>query len=339
MRAARLHGYGEQLRVEEVETPKPGPGEVLVRVLSAGVCHSDLALRDGIRPMLPGFPFILGHETAGVVEALGQGVTEVDAGEPVLVWGGWGCGLCRVCRTGDEQLCDVTRWLGFGQPGSYSEYLLVPAVRHLVPIPDLDPLTAAPIADAGVTPYRAVKRALPRLVGGATVVTFGVGGLGQYGLQYLTALSPARIVAVDLSEEKRALAQDLGADAAVDPQHDDLPSVVEEVSHGAGAAVVLDFVGADATMSMGLSLLAPQGLFTLVGLAGGSVPFSFFGVAAEATVMNNRLASRSDLFEAVELISRGVVTQDVARYPLEEVNEVMAALSAGRVRGRAVLNP
>ncbi|HUZ08851.1 MAG TPA: NAD(P)-dependent alcohol dehydrogenase [Acidimicrobiales bacterium] len=341
MRAARLYGYKEDYVVEEVPTPEPGPGEVLVRVAGSGACHSDVHIWSGDMAALPlpPFPWVLGHENAGYVEALGPGASGFEIGEPVAVFGGWGCGACRFCLGGQEQICDVMRWGGIGRPGGYAEYLLVPAVRHLVKLGGYDPVLAAPLTDAGLTPYRSVKMALPRLVPGSTVVAIGVGGLGHFGLQYLKHLSPAKVVAVDTLESKRALATGLGADLVLDPTSVDVAAEVRGFSGGEGAAAVIDFVGADSTLALALASVGRQGLVVVVGLAGGSVPFSFFAAATEASVTTSMWGTRNELEEVLALARTGSITAHVERHDLAEINTVFARLRRGEVDGRAVLLP
>ena len=153
MKAARLHAYGQPLVVEEVATPSPGPGLLLVRVKGVGFCHSDLHVIDGELPILPRMPLILGRENAGVVAEMGAGVTSVHRGDPVLVFGGWGCGRCDLCVTGVEQLCETPEWVGLSEhDGGYAEYLLVPSERYLVGLRAIEPKLAAPLADAALTP-------------------------------------------------------------------------------------------------------------------------------------------------------------------------------------------
>ncbi len=341
MRAALLHGYKQDYVVEEVPTPEPGPGQVLVRVAGSGACHSDLHLQDGDLAGLPlgPSPWVLGHENAGHVAAFGQGAGGFEIGEPVAVFGGWGCGACRFCLGGQEQICDFLRWGGVGPPGGYAEYLLVPAVRHLVRLGDYDPVLAAPLTDAGLTPYRAVKKALPRLVPGTTAVVIGVGGLGHFGLQYLKHLSPARIVAVDTLEAKRSLAADLGADLVLDPLSVDVAAEVKAFAGGEGAAAVLDFVGSNSTLALALSTVGRQGLVVLVGLAGGSAPFSFFAASTEASVTASMWGTRNELEEVIALARSGSISAHVERHDLAEINTVFARLRRGEVDGRAVLLP
>lgn len=337
MKAARLHEFGGDFVVEEVPTPEPGPGEVRIRIGGAGVCHSDLHVRTGEIPVY--LPALLGHENAGWVDAIGQGAEGVEVGEPVVVFGGWGCGRCRLCLGGQEQLCDVMRWGGIGPDGGYADFMIVPSTRHLLAAGDLDPALAAPLTDAALTPYSAVKKALPRLVPGTTAVMVGAGGLGQYGLQFLKLLSPATVVVVDSSADKRRFALDLGADQVVDPADTDATEQIKAASRGDGAAVAIDFVGADATMKLAASSLGPQGLFVLVGLAGGSFPFSFFSLPTQATLTSSTWGSRNELEEVLAMARTGRLVSTIEQHPLSDINDVFARLADGRIQGRAVLIP
>jgi alcohol dehydrogenase, propanol-preferring len=339
MRAARLHEFGKPFRIDEVPDPEPGPGEVLVRIGGAGVCHSDLHIAHGDMPGLLDGPKIMGHENAGWVEALGPGATGFEPGEAVIVYGGWGCGACRVCLSGEEQLCDTLRWGGLGPPGGYAERYVVPSPRHLIRIGDLDPAAAAPLTDAGLTPSRAVKKVARRLVGGDTALVIGAGGLGQMAVQFLRLLTPARVVAADLSAGKRAIALDLRADAAVDPAQPDAAERLLEASGGRGAAAVIDVVGSDESLAFGAAALGFEGHLVVVGLAGGSVPFGFFTWPPESILTTSHWGTRTELEEVVALAREGRLRIDVERAPLEAINDVFARLEAGEVGGRAVLVP
>lgn len=332
MRAARLHEFGKPFRIDEVPDPEPGPGEVLVRIGGAGVCHSDLHIAHGETPIPVDGPKIMGHENAGWVEALGPGATGFEPGEAVIVYGGWGCGMCRVCMSGEEQLCDTLRWGGLGPPGGYAERYVVPSPRHLIRIGDLDPVEAAPLTDAGLTPYRAVKKVAGRLAGGDTALVIGAGGLGQMAIQFLRLLTPARVVVADVAADKRRVALDLGADAAVDPAGG-------EVGEAAGAAAVIDVVGSDESLAFGAAALGFKGHLVVVGLAGGSVPFGFFTWPPESILTTSHWGTRTELEEVVALARDGRLRIDVERAPLEAINDVFARLEAGQVAGRAVLVP
>jgi propanol-preferring alcohol dehydrogenase len=339
MRAARLHEFGKPFRIDDVPDPEPGPGEVLVRIGGAGVCHSDLHIAHGETPIPVDGPKIMGHENAGWVEALGPGATGFEPGEAVIVYGGWGCGMCRVCLSGEEQLCDTLRWGGLGPPGGYAERYVVPSPRHLIRIGDLDPAEAAPLTDAGLTPYRAVKKVARRLVGGDAALVIGAGGLGQMAVQFLKLLTPASIVVADLSPDKRATALDLGADAAVDPSAPDAAEQVQAATGGRGAAAVVDVVGSDESLAFAASSLGFEGHLVIVGLAGGSVPFSFFTWPPESIVTTSHWGTRTELEEVVALAREGRLRIDVERAPLDAINDVFARLEAGQVAGRAVLVP
>ena len=339
MRAAVLRNFDTYLEVEDIAEPDTGPDGIIVRVASCGVCHSDLHMMKGRRAGFPVLPWVPGHEVAGVVEAVGPEVRGVDVGRQVLVYAPWGCGTCRQCRSGDEQRCDVTRWLGFGAQGGFAERVRVGAARHLIPIDGLDPASAGPLADAGVTPYRAVRRVVPDVRPDGSVLVIGAGGLGQFGVQYLRMMTPARIVVVDVSQQRADVALGLGADVAVVAEGDEAVARVLETVGPAGADAVIDFVGSDATLALASRCVAMGGPLVLVGLAGGSLPFSFFGVSAEARLSTNRWASRQELREVVDLAERGLVRMEVERHPLEDIAQVFAALERGELSGRAVINP
>lgn len=334
MRAARLHEYGQPFRIEEVADPAPGPGEVRVRVSAAGACHSDLHIWHGEIPGLPPMPRILGHENAGWVDELGAGATGFELGEPVVVFGGWGCGKCRFCLGGQEQLCDTLLWGGLGPNGGYAEYLIVPSTRHLVRIGDLDPAQAAPLTDAGLTPYHALRAVQERLVPGSTLLLIGAGGLGHMAIQIAKAITPARVVVADTSVDKRSAALGLGADEVIDP---DDPDGVRELSDGDGATAVIDLVGTDETLAIAASVLGRQSQLVIVGLAGGTLPFNFFAFPSEVTLTNSNWGTRNELEEVVALAHSGAIHVRVEEFGLDQINDVFGKLERGEVDGRAVL--
>ena len=341
MKAARLHNYKEPLQIDEVPIPEPGHGQVLVRVAGAGFCHSDLHILDGEIPILPRMPLTLGHENAGTVEAVGPGVEGIAPGQPVAVFGGWGCGSCDSCVSGDEQVCDRPAWAGLSNlDGGYAEYLLVPAARHLVPLTSLDPRMAAPLTDAALTPYRAVKRAMPFIQPDHPVVVIGVGGLGQYGIKLLRLLGGAPIIAVDLDAAKRELACSIGASHAHDARDPGTASRIQELTRG-GASAVFDFVGSDATLALALGTTRSGGKVTQIGLAGGEARLRVlqntrFEVTFEATIWGNI----KELREVIALAESGLLTAiDVEFAPLDQVNDVAARLKRGEVKGRVVITP
>ncbi|NDZ88825.1 alcohol dehydrogenase catalytic domain-containing protein, partial [Streptomyces sp. SID10115] len=246
MQALQYRAVGAAPEVVTVPRPEPGPGQVLLKVTAAGVCHSDIAVMSRPAEAL-GFPLplTLGHEGAGTVAALGDGVTGLAPGDSVAVYGPWGCGTCLMCAQGKENYCTRAADLGIrppglGAPGAIAEYMIVDDPRHLVPLDGLDPVTAVPLTDAGLTPYHAVKTSLPKLTPGSTAVVIGTGGLGHVAIQLLRALTPARVIALDVTEEKLTLAREVGAhetvlsDAAAAGR-------VRELTGGLGAQAVFDF--------------------------------------------------------------------------------------------------
>ena len=341
MRAALLNGYGELLTITEIARPVPAAGEVLIKVTAAGVCHTDLHLIDGDPAILPGFPAVLGHETAGIVEEIGEGVSAVALGDAVAVFGAQGCGSCPTCMSGLENMCSVQvlSMNGIGIAGGFAEYMIVPAERHLVPIGDLDPVKAAGLTDAGLTPYRAVQRALAHLEPGSTAVAIGLGGLGQFGIQYLNLLSDARIVGLDPDSSKRARALELGADLVLDPTDANFSEVIAEHDLVGACAAVLDFVGNDASLATARSLLAARGMLNIVGLGGGTTELSFFTMPPESVVTTTNWGSAPELAEVIALAREGRIESTVTVYSLDDAQLAIDNLRTGRVEGRAVIVP
>ena len=348
MKALRLKSWKSEPELEEVPVPEPGPGEVLVQVGAAGACHSDLHLMHDFEgdqlPWAP--PFTLGHENAGWVHTLGAGVRDLDPGQPVAVVGAWGCGSCARCLDGLETYCERPDRApvrggggGLGLDGGMAEYLLVPAARHLVPLPDgLDPVDAAPLTDAGLTPYHAVRRSQDKLGPDATALVFGVGGLGHLGLQILKATSAARVIAVDSRESARDLARSCGADLVLAPG-EGLAEQVRDATGGRGADVVLDFVGSHETLAASASSVRMLGDLTIVGIAGGTLPVSFFGVPYEASVQTTYWGNRRELVEVLDLAARRLLQAETTIYTLDDAARAYRDLEHGTVRGRAVVVP
>src|ERR671933_742171 len=252
MRAVRLTGWQRLAEVCDVPAPEPGPGEVVLDVRGAGLCHSDLHLMHWPEGKVPyELPFTLGHEVAGVVAALGPGAEGVEVGEPVVVYGPWGCGRCRRCSLGEEHLCERPetvrgRGAGLGRDGGLAESMVVPSPRHLVALGDLDPVRAAPLADAGLTPYHAIRRALP------------------------------------LAPRAEALEAAAAAGAAVTLAADGLtPGELRRAAGRRGAELVLDFVGVDATLALAAGAIAPGGHVSVVGVGGGTFPMRYGTVPPE----------------------------------------------------------
>lgn len=346
MRAVRLEAAGAGLQVVDLPIPEPSGSQVRIRVAACGVCHTDLHIADGSEPRVE-LPVTLGHEVAGWVDAIGPETPRsrfgkrlrprrrLAVGDPVLVFGGWGCGACRECAAGEEQRCERGRAPGFQEDGGYAEYLLVPDPRHLVQLGALDPVRAAPLADAGVTPYRAVRRAASWLEPGARVLLIGAGGLGQFALQYLRRMPDLTIAVREVRAEKLALADALGADLGILGGDEDLV----HLGLGGPADVVFDFVGTDETLAYAARNVAPGGLVSLVGEAGGHFGFGFDALPVEASMTTTAWGSVDDLRAVVKLARTGRVRWTVEALPLSQAAAAHARLAAGEVEGRLVLVP
>jgi propanol-preferring alcohol dehydrogenase len=343
MRAVQLGAWQTEPELREVERPDPGPGEVLLAVDAAGLCHSDLSVMDWPEGTLPWqLPLTLGHENAGTIAALGPGVSGLEEGDRVLVYGPWGCGACRQCARGAENYCEHLaelrgRGCGLGFDGGLADYLLVPSPRWLVPIGDLDPVQAAPLTDAGLTSYHAIKADLWRVYPGSAVVVIGVGGLGQLAVQILRELSAARVVAIDPRESSRQFALDAGVAAALDSTADAAEVLAETGS--AGAALVLDFVGTDATLALAAAVLAVEGHATMIGLGGGTFPMTFGRIPFGASVSRPSWGTLPELHEVVSLARAGALEVEVERLRLDEAVDGYRRLREGAVIGRAVVIP
>jgi alcohol dehydrogenase, propanol-preferring len=340
MQAVRLTGWQRPPELCEVPEPVAEPGGVVLRVAGAGLCHSDLHLMHWPADALPyALPFTLGHEVTGTVVELGPGASGVTVGDDVVVYGPWGCGACRRCSRGEEHLCErpaLERGCGLGRDGGLAEYVAVPATRLLVGLDGLDPVAAAPLADAALTPYHAIRRALPHLRPGASAVVIGVGGLGHVAVQLLAALSSARIVAVDLRAPALELARAAGADETVLAGAD---AAEVRAAAGGAAAVVIDCVGSDATLALAAAAVAPGGHVAIVGLAGGAFPLRRGGVPMETTVVISNWGTRAELAEVVALARDGAIGLAVEQVRLEDVPAAYARLERGEVRGRVVAVP
>lgn len=345
MKALQLTQWQHDPELREVPQPDPGPGEVLVRIGGAGACHSDLHLMHdfppGLMPWDP--PFTLGHENAGWVEALGAGVTGLEVGTPVAIYGPWGCGRCHRCRRGMENYCEhqaemAAASCGLGADGGMAEHMLVPRSRWVVPIGDLDPVLAAPLTDAGLTPYHAISRSRELLVPGSIVLVIGAGGLGHMAVQILAATTPADIIVVDRSPDALALAGRVGAHHTV-VAGDDAAAEVMELTRGRGVDVTLDLVGADDTLALGAAATRALGHLTIVGIAGGTLPVGFFSIGYEVSVATTYWGSLPELMEVLALAGSGRISPDVVRFDLEHAGDAYRQLAAGTLPGRAVVVP
>jgi alcohol dehydrogenase, propanol-preferring len=344
MKAYQLTAWQTPPQLREVEVPEPGPGEVLLKVGGAGACHSDLHLMEWPEGTMDfDLPFTLGHENAGWVEAIGAGVKGLEVGEAVAVYGPWGCGRCRACRRSAENYCEHQDEIGafgggLGLDGGMAEYMLVPHSRLLLPLGELDPRDAAPLSDAALTPYHAIKRSLHLLVPGSTAVVIGVGGLGHMAVQILRALSPAKVIAVDTSAEKLALAREVGADETVEPG-ENAAEQIRELTSGRGAELVLDDVGADDTLALAREITRFEAHLTVVGLAGGKLQFAFGVLPFESQLTIPYWGTAIELIEVLDLAREGKIRAHVERFPLNRVEDAYEKMWGGTLNGRAVICP
>lgn len=347
MKALQYTQVGSHPKIVEIPKPSPGPGQVLLKVTAAGVCHSDefvmsLSEEDYAAGGYP-LPLTLGHEGAGIVEELGEGVEYVQVGDAVAVYGPWGCGRCRMCAQGKENYCinaqaEGIKPPGLGAPGSMAEYMIVDDARHLVPLGDLDPIKNVSLTDAGLTPYHAIKNSLPKLGAGTFAVVIGTGGLGHVGIQILRALSGATVIALDVSDEKLELATHVGAHHTVNSDAA-AAEKIRAITGGLGANAVFDFVGAEPTIATAVSVAASEGDVTIVGIGGGTAHVGFGTIAYDAAIRIPYWGSRAELVEVLELARSGQVSVEVQEYSLDDGPKAYEALASGSIRGRAVIVP
>jgi NAD+-dependent secondary alcohol dehydrogenase Adh1 len=341
MRAVRLHKFHEMPRVDEVPEPViSGPFDVIVRIGGAGVCRTDLHIMEGQWDAAMGtpLPYVLGHENAGWVHEVGAGVTNVAAGDTVILHPTPTCGLCRACRAGDDMHCVASTFPGLSTDGGMAEYLLTSARACVRLDPATRPQDVAALADAGITAYHAVRKAVPLLQAGTTAVVIGAGGLGHIGIQCLAALTAATIVVVDRNPDALKLAEQLGADQAVVADGRQV-AVVSDMTGGRGADVVLDFVAEQGAEADGWQMTAAGGSYFVIGYGGTLHIPTLDIISTERNVIGNIVGTYNDLAELMALAHAGKVTLHTRTYPLGAAADALADLDAGRVRGRAILIP
>jgi alcohol dehydrogenase, propanol-preferring len=335
MKAAVVRSFGKPLAIEEVPVPTPGPGEVLVKIVATGVCHTDLHAADGDWPVKPTPPFIPGHEGAGVVAAVGPGVTNLKDGDPVgIAWLHDACGMCEYCITGWETLCEKQHNSGYSVNGSFAEYAIGAAgyVGRLPEKPDFAAL--APILCAGVTTYKGLKETEARP--GEWVAISGVGGLGHIAVQYAKAMG-LHVVALDVTDDKLALARNLGAEVAVNAKSHDAVSQVLKATGGGAHGVLVTAVSPPA-FAQALRLARRRGTVALVGLPPGDFATPIFDVVLKRiTVRGSIVGTREDLAEAIAFAAEGKVRSHNQLAKLQDINGIFSDLKAGKVDGRMVM--
>ncbi|WP_284012110.1 NAD(P)-dependent alcohol dehydrogenase [Halobaculum litoreum] len=346
MRAARLHEYTDDmahaLTIDEVDRPTvEASDDVIVEVEGAGWCQTDNHIVEGMwREYVPQeLPLTLGHENAGTVVEVGSEVNTVSVGDSVICHPVMTCGTCRPCRQGEDMYCEDVRFPGLTHDGGFAEFLHTNE-RAVIPLPGgVDTTDIAPHADAGITAYHATKKAVRELNPGDTAVVIGVGGLGHIGLQCLDAMSAADIVALDVKESARDLAEELGARHTVDPATEDVASVIADLTDEVGARQVVDFVGRDETTALAPDIVAAGGDHHIVGYGGHIHEPAQALVDGEFSYKGTLVGRYTELQELVALVDRGMVELRTSRYDLDEINTVAERLEHGEIEGRAVLTP
>lgn len=334
MKAAVVHEFGKPLVIEEVDVPEVPPGQVLVKVVASGVCHTDLHAADGDWPVKPSLPFIPGHEGVGYVARVGAGVKFLREGDRVGVpWLHTSCGHCEHCMGGWETLCDEQQMTGYTVNGGYAEYVLADPgyVGHLPA--NLDFAPASPVLCAGVTVYKGLKQLDCKP--GDWVVISGVGGLGHMAVQYAKAMG-FHVIAVDVTEEKLALARSLGAEVALNAATQDVVAEVQKQHRGAHGVLVTAV--SRSAFAQGVGMLHKRGTMSLVGLPPGSFELPIFDVVLNAkTVRGSIVGTRLDLQEALQFAGEGKVASHYSTDRLDNINAIFGAMKQGQIDGRVVL--
>ena len=352
MKSAQIVKPKEPLQVQELDTPKPVGQEVLVRITSCGVCHSDIHLWEGGYEGIDGkfmkttdrgvkYPLTPGHEIAGTVDTIGDNVTGFNKGDKVIVYPWIGEGLCPACRMGEENLCDKPRSLGVLIDGGYSDFVLVPSYRYLIKINDnLDIDTAATLSCSSLTAYSAVKNACLKPYDNVVIV--GAGGLGLMAMQLAKAVTGARVIALDLDDNKlKSAKEDGGADETINSSQVDAIQSVKEMTFGLGADAVIDFVNASKTVEEDMQFIRKRARVVLVGLFGGELKLNLVNMPTRAyKLIGSYTGTLNDLNELVSLASRNIIKPVISNhYKLDQATEALEALKQGKVQGRSVINP
>ena len=335
MKAAVVHEFGKPLKIEEVPIPTPGRGEVLVKIVASGVCHTDLHAAAGDWPIKPKPPFIPGHEGAGIVAAVGPGVVGLKEGDAVgTAWLHDACGRCEFCGTGWETLCEAQHMSGYTVNGSFAEYA-IGAADYVARLPKNGDFAAlAPILCAGVTTYKGIKETEAHP--GEWIAISGIGGLGHIAVQYAKAMG-LHVAALDVTEEKLALARQLGAEVTVNSKSPDAAAQVVKATGGGAHGVLVTAVSVPA-FAQALKLVRRKGTIALNGLPPGEFPTPIFDVVLKRiTIRGSIVGTRKDLAEAVQFATEGKVKAHIHKAKLEDVNTIFSDLGNGKVDGRMVI--
>ena len=350
MKSARILGPNEPLAVSESETPKPEGDQVLVKVNSVGVCHSDLHLWEGGYDLGDGqflkvtdrgvkYPVTPGHEIVGTIEEIGENVSNVSVGDDVLVYPWMGCGECPACKVGNENLCDAPKSMGVFQDGGYSDYALIPSFKYLAKLDGVDPDAATSLACSGLTAYTAIKKANQNSP--EFLVIVGAGGLGLMGVQIAKAITKAKIICVDLDDQKLDIAKEMGAHYTINSKDPETSQKIMSICNDKGADSVVDFVNAPPTVKLGFAILRKRGNLVLVGLFGGSLELSLVTIPLKSlTIQGAYTGNYDDMVELLALARKGILNPVISkRYALDDANTALEDLKARKILGRAVINP
>ena len=341
MKAALLYKYNEPLRIEQVPEPViTDLSDVIVKIGGAGVCHTDLHLIEGVWAETLGtaLPYIIGHENAGWVHEIGSGVTNFKVGDPVILHPVMSCGKCLNCRAGEDMHCPNLRFSGLTVNGGYAQYLKT-TERALIKLPKgVNPADVAPFADAGITAYRAVRKAAPLAKPGTNVLMIGMGGLGHVGVQVMRELGNADIIALDKNKDRLNMSLELGALHAVEANNQTV-SQVRSLTAEQGVDIIIDFVGNDQTHAESLQMLRKGGTYIVVGYGGTVKVPSLQLINSEISILGSLVGNYNELHQLMELHARGKVKLHSTKYSLDEANDVLKLLHQGKINGRAVLVP
>ena len=350
MKSAKILSPNDPLIISEFETPKPHGDQVLIKVKSVGVCHSDLHLWEGGYDLGDGqfmkvtdrgvkYPVTPGHEIVGTVEDVGNNVSTIVKGDQVLVFPWIGCGEGPACKVKNENLCDTPKSMGVFQDGGYSDYALIPSFKYLAKLDGVDPDAATSLACSGLTAYTAIKKANKNSP--EFLVIVGAGGLGLMGVQIAKAITDAKIICVDLDDQKLNIAKEMGADYTVNSKDPETSQKIMSICNDKGADSVVDFVNAPPTVKLGFAILRKRGNLVLVGLFGGSLELSLVTIPLKSlTIQGAYTGNYDDMVELLALARKGILNPVISkRYALDDANTALEDLKARKILGRAVINP
>jgi propanol-preferring alcohol dehydrogenase len=350
MKSARITGPNEPLAVSETDTPKPQGDQVLVKVKSVGVCHSDLHLWEGGYDLGDGqfmkvtdrgvkYPVTPGHEIVGIVEEIGDSVNGISKNDEVLVFPWIGCGECPACKVGNENLCDSPKSMGVFQDGGYSDYSLIPSYKYLAKLDGVNPDSATSLACSGLTAYTAIKKANQNSP--EFILIIGAGGLGLMGVQIAKAITKAKILCVDLDDQKLSTAKEMGADFIFNSKDADVIQKIMSTCNGKGADSIVDFVNAPPTVKTALAVIRKRGNLVLVGLFGGSIELSLVTIPLKSIIIQGAYTGNyNDMVELLDLARKNIINPVISkRYSLDDANTALNDLKNRKIIGRAVINP